>query len=107
MYLQAVLDRFVQKSPVTVMTRALLENTLAPASLDALFSEHSEWQYERKLLFSSVVDLMGMVVCRLEPSIHTAYKAVKDTLPDRRHPPGVHPGRLVDDLVDPGPLIFA
>ena len=81
MYLQAVLDRFVQKSPVTVMTRALLENALAPASLDALFGEHSEWQYERKLLFSSVVDLMGMVVCRLEPSIHTAYKAVKDTLP--------------------------
>jgi hypothetical protein len=81
MYLQAVLDRFVQKSPVTVMTRALLENTLAPASINALFSEHSEWQYERKLLFSSVVDLMGMVVCQLEPSIHTAYKAVKDTLP--------------------------
>ena len=81
MYLQVVLDRFVQKSPVTVMTRALLENALAPTSLDALFGEHSEWQYERKLLFSSVVDLMGMVVCRLEPSIHTAYKAVKDTLP--------------------------
>jgi hypothetical protein len=81
MYLQAVLDRFVQKSPVTVMTRAVLENALAPTSIDALFGEHSEWQYERKLLFSSVVDLMGMVVCRLQPSIHTAYKAVKDTLP--------------------------
>jgi hypothetical protein len=81
MYLEAVFDRFVKKSPVTVMTRALLENALAPAAINALFGEHAEWQYERTLLFSSVVDLMGMVVCRLQPSIHTAYKAVKDTLP--------------------------
>jgi hypothetical protein len=81
MYLEAVFDRFVKKSPVTVMTRALLENALAPAPVNALFGENSEWQYERTLLFSSVVDLMGMVVCRLQPSIHTAYKAVKDTLP--------------------------
>jgi hypothetical protein len=81
MYLQAVLDRFTQKSPVTVMTRATLENALSPSALDELFGEHSEWQYERKLLFSSVVDVMGMVVCRLQPSIHTAYKAVKDSLP--------------------------
>lgn len=81
MYLDAVFDRFVKQSPVTVMTRALLENALAPAPINALFGEHSEWQYERTLLFSSVVDLMGMVVCRLQPSIHTAYKAVKDTLP--------------------------
>ena len=81
MYLEAVFDRFTQKSPVTVMTRATLENALAPAALDELFGKHSEWQYERKLLFSSVVDVMGMVVCQLQPSIHTAYKAVKDTLP--------------------------
>ena len=81
MYLEAVLDRFVKKSPVTVMTRALLENALAPAPVNALFGAHAEWQYERTLLFSSVVDVMGMVVCRLQPSIHTAYKAVKDTLP--------------------------
>jgi IS4 transposase len=81
MFLEAVFDRFVRKSPVTVMTRALLENALAPSSLNALFGEHSEWQYEHKLLFSSVVDLMGMVVCRIQPSIHTAYKDVKDTLP--------------------------
>ena len=81
MYLEAVFDRFVKKSPVTVMTRALLENALAPAPINALFGQHSEWQYERTLLFSSVVDLMGMVVCQLQPSIHTAYKAVKDTLP--------------------------
>lgn len=63
MYLEAVCERFAQKSPVAVMPRALMENALAPAALDTVFAEHAEQQYERTLLFSSVVDLMGMVVC--------------------------------------------
>jgi hypothetical protein len=81
MYLEAVFERFAQKSPVTVMTRALMENALAPAALDAVFAEHAEQQYERTLLFSSIVDLMGMVVCKVQPSMNAAYQAVKDTLP--------------------------
>lgn len=81
MYLEAVFDRFAQKSPVTVMTRALLENALDPRAIDALLGKHSVRQYERKLMFSSAVDLMGMVVCRVEPSILTAFRSVKDTLP--------------------------
>jgi hypothetical protein len=81
MLLQPVFDRFAQKSPVSVMTRALLEHALDPEALDALFGEHAERQYERKLLFSSTVDVMGLVVCRVQQSVNTAYKAVKDTLP--------------------------
>ena len=81
MLLGAVLDRFVAKSPVTVMARVLLENALAPSALDDLFGEHAEAQYERKLLFSSVVDLMSLVVCKIRPSVSAAYRAVEDTLP--------------------------
>lgn len=81
MYLEAVFEQFAQKSPVTVMTRVLLENALAPEALNALFAEHAVHQYERTLLFSSVVDLMGMVVCKVQPSINAAYQAVKATLP--------------------------
>ena len=81
MYLKAVFDRFVQKSPITVMARAALENALAPDDLNRLFGEHAEWQYERTLLFSSVVDLMGLVVCKIQPAISAAYRAVEDTLP--------------------------
>jgi len=81
MYLQAVFERFVQKSPVTVMTRAVMENALAPEVIDELFLNNATLQYERKLLFSSVVDLMGMVVCKVQPAVSTAYRAVKDTLP--------------------------
>jgi IS4 transposase len=81
MYLKAVFERFARKSPVTVMSRALMENALAPDTLSELFSAHAEYQYERTLLFSSVVDLMGMVVCNIQPSISSAYHAVEDTLP--------------------------
>ena len=81
MYLEAVFDRFAQKSPVTVMTRALMENALAPEALDELFAKHAVTQYERTLLFSSVVNLMGLVVCKVQPAVSAAYRAVKDTLP--------------------------
>jgi IS4 transposase len=79
--LEAVLGRFAQKTPVTVMTRAVLEHALTPTALDALFVEQAEHQYENKLLFSSVVDMMGLVVCKVQPSVHAAYQAVKETLP--------------------------
>lgn len=80
MYLEAVFERFAQKSPVTVMSRALMENALAPEALNNIFTEHAEHQYERKLLFSSVVDLMGLVVCKIQPAVSAAYRAAKDKL---------------------------
>lgn len=81
MYLEAAFERIAAKTPVTVMTRAALEHALAPADLDALFAEKAVTQYERSLLFSSVVDLMGVVVAKVQPSLHAAYQAVADTLP--------------------------
>lgn len=59
MYLEAVFERFTQKGPVTVRSRALMENALAPDALNNIFAEHAEHQYEKNLLFSSLVDLMG------------------------------------------------
>jgi Transposase DDE domain len=81
MYLDAILQRFVQKSPLTVMTRACLEHALEPDALNALFDRHAEWQYTKSLLFSSLVDLMGLVVCRIQPSVSAAYRAMKEDLP--------------------------
>lgn len=81
MYLNAIFERFAQKSPVTVMSRALMENALAPEALNNIFAEHAEHQYEKRLLFSSVVDLMGLVVCKIQPAVSAAYRAVSDTLP--------------------------
>jgi len=81
MILDAVLDKFIQRSPVTVMMRAVMENVLAPAAIDEIFERVAERQYVRELLFSSVVDLVGLVVGKVHPSIHAAYQRVKATLP--------------------------
>lgn len=74
MILSEVFERFVEESPVSVMARAVLENALAPTAVDALFEGVAERQYTRELLFSDVVDLMAMVVCKIRPSINAAYK---------------------------------
>jgi hypothetical protein len=58
-----------------------MEHALAPEALDALFEEHTDMQYTRELLFSSVVDLMGVVVSKVAPSVHAAYQSVAETLP--------------------------
>ena len=81
MYLSKILERFIQQSPVSVMSRAAMEHALSAAALDAMFDEHSEYQYTRDLLFSSIVDLMGVVVSKSQPSVHAAFQAVHDTLP--------------------------
>jgi Transposase DDE domain len=74
------LDRFVRRSPFTVMVRGVLENLLRPENLDALFAEKAQRQYTRAVLFSSLVDLMGLVVCRIRPSMRSAYLARKDRI---------------------------
>src|SRR4051812_32651861 len=78
MLLGQVFERFVAESPVSVMVRGTLEYALQPQSLDDLFRRHAEHQYTRDLLFSSVVDLLGLVVCRTHPSVHAAYQAAPD-----------------------------
>src|ERR671925_537891 len=75
MVLGEVFERFANDSPVCVMARATLERALAPAAVDALFEQVAERQYTRTLVFSTVVDLMSTVVCRIRPSIHAAYQA--------------------------------
>ncbi len=80
MILSEVFERFVEDSPVSVMAHAVLENALAPAAVDALFEDVAERQYTRDLLFSDVVNLMAMVVCKIRPSINAAYKKHAETL---------------------------
>lgn len=81
MLLSEVFERFVRKSPISVMARATMEHALAPEALDQLFTEHADRQYTKQLLFSSVVDLMGVVVSKIQPSLHAACQAVAGTLP--------------------------
>jgi IS4 transposase len=78
MVLDAVLARFVEHSPITVMAQMALSRALDPAWLEALFELHRQRQYTRDLLFSSVVDVMAVVAVGLQPSVHAAAQARKD-----------------------------
>ncbi len=75
-----VFQRFVEDSPVCVMVQTLMENTLSPTTVDALFERHAELQYTRDLLFSDVVNLMSLVVCGIRPSINSAFKKMAPVL---------------------------
>jgi hypothetical protein len=63
--MQALLNRLSHVSPIPVMVRATLENVLSPEAVNRIFVEHAVSQSQRVLLFSNVVELMMLVVCRL------------------------------------------
>src|SRR4051794_7735985 len=75
-----VFEEFAREAPVCVMVRATLENALNPRALDQLFEDTAQRQYTRTLLFSSIVDLMSTVVCRIRPSVNAAYKKLAPVL---------------------------
>jgi IS4 transposase len=68
-----VFERFVKKCPACVMHRALMENIFSPGKLDAIFQKAAKVQYQRELLFSTLVELVSLVVCRCSKSVHAAY----------------------------------
>jgi hypothetical protein len=73
MLLGQVFERFMEKTPFAVMSRSLLERTLTPEALNALFEEKADSQYTRELTFSSVVDLLGQVVTSAFPSVRAGF----------------------------------
>jgi IS4 transposase len=75
MVMTEILQRAVEGSPVTVMARMVMEEVLDARWVDEVFETQSQRQYTRKLLFSTVVDLMTMVALGLRPSLHAAAQA--------------------------------
>jgi hypothetical protein len=73
-------ERFVEKAPVAVMVRGVLERVLSADALNALYERSAVKQYTRELMFSTVVGLMNLVVCRIQPSIHAAYQENKEEI---------------------------
>ncbi len=75
MLMDAVLERFIVHSPMAVAVRGAFEYALSPTPLDDLFVRTVGHRDDRELLFSTCVDLMAAVVCRVKPSVHAAYQA--------------------------------
>lgn len=80
MILNEVFERFAADSPACVMLRATLANVFAADRLNSIFDENAQRQRQNELMFSSVADIMGGVVCRIRPSVNAAYETKKDEL---------------------------
>jgi Transposase DDE domain len=81
MLLGSLFDRFVEESPLSVMFRSVLEYTVPALALDDLFERIAQKQYTRELLFSTTVDLLGLVVCGMQPHVKAAYGAKRQQIP--------------------------
>ena len=80
MWFSPIFERFVEKSPVTVILRAMMEVVLASSKLDELFEKTAQTGYTRELLFSNLVKMMTQVVCSVRQSIGSVYKAMSDEI---------------------------
>jgi hypothetical protein len=80
MLLGKIFERFANGSPLTVMLRGTLEYALRPELLDQLFAATARQQYTHKLLFSTLVDVTALVVCRIHRSHNAAYQADPGTV---------------------------
>lgn len=69
-----IFQRFIQKRPVATMVLIVLENFLNADKLDRWFNTVRRSQYTKDILFSSIVGLMINVVCKVRPSVHSAYR---------------------------------
>lgn len=81
MVLADAFEKYVKAHPVAVMARALMERALEPKGLDDLFRANAKRQYEKELLFSTLVDVMALVVCGMQPSVRKAYAAMREQVP--------------------------
>ena len=79
--LEPVFDPFVKMSPVSVMARGIIERLFNPATLDDWFDRTAESQYTKNLLFSSVFEIMSLVVLGVHGSVHGAIQAKKADIP--------------------------
>src|SRR3954467_904225 len=80
MLLSNAFDRFLAQRPMAVMARGVLEHLLDPAHLDRVFEPSARRGYQKARLSSALVDLFAVVVLRVEPSVHAAYRRRQDDL---------------------------
>jgi len=80
MLLGRIFEGFAAESAISVMTRGVMQNALSASAIDALFEQTAEHQYTRELLFSTLVDLVSVVVCDSRRSVNAAYQVAADRI---------------------------
>jgi len=69
-----IFNKFSNKAPISIIFRSILERAINPEFINKIYEGSAEVQYTRNLLFSTIFELMSVVVCNIRPSIHAAYK---------------------------------
>ena len=80
MFVQEVLKRFKEKRPIALMARMAIARVLSPSAIDAVFQEHAEEQYERKIAFSALTEMMASVTFCFSRSVNSAAKQHREKL---------------------------
>ena len=78
--LNSIFEKFVEKSPVSVMARGMMERVLNPEQLNQWFDKTAKEQYTKDLLFSSVFDVMTQVVSGSRRTVYAAHQASKEEI---------------------------
>ena len=78
--LNPIFEKFVEKSPISVTARAIMEHVLNPVQLDQWFEKTAKAQYTKDLFFSSVFDIMSQVVSGSRRTVHAAHQASKEEI---------------------------
>lgn len=84
MVLGECFEKFIERSPVSVMVRGTLERVFDPEKLEQVFADNAVLQYTRELTFTQWVGLMSEVVCRIAPSVGAWYQAHQEEMPVTR-----------------------
>ena len=74
MFLGKCFEKFMERSPVSVMVRGTLERVFNPEKLERVFADNAVLQYTRELTFTQCVGLMSDVVFRIAPTVGAWYK---------------------------------
>ncbi|MDR2707055.1 MAG: hypothetical protein LBC02_14885 [Planctomycetaceae bacterium] len=78
--LETIYSQYENQSPFAVIIRVVLQVVLPAPKMDELFNNTAHHQYERHLLFSTLMVLMLEVVMRTSPSIHHFYRQHQDSI---------------------------
>lgn len=71
--LPAAFASFVRQGPAAVMFKLIADRVLSPARLEELFASAAERQRPSETLFSTCVDVLGLVVAGQSRSVRAAY----------------------------------
>jgi hypothetical protein len=84
MILGECVEKFIDRSPVSVRVRGTLERVFDPEKLEQVFTDHAVVPYTRELTFAQCVGLMSEVVFRIAPSVGAWDQAHREERPVTR-----------------------